>query len=198
MRRGGSLLDREYVNVEYTVSMPEKNLDLLELGPHGILGNDNVFIVRARKCAKKGLLGWRKTENPEGIALVDFVAFIVQSYFNALLSYVLSGTFCEANVLKVMDQKTLVHSSIWVLINGSVQSQHLFPVLEATNSSKSRCKCTEYIEMYAAGGLPKAAKGYFKKDMSRNKSVYFRARFGPIYSASKTKKYFLKNTTMDN
>ena len=35
----------------------EKNLDLLEQGPHGILGNDNVFIVRARKCAKKGWLG---------------------------------------------------------------------------------------------------------------------------------------------
>ena len=34
--------------------------------------------------------------------------------------------------------------------------------------------------------------------MSRNKSSYFRARFGAIYSASKTKKYLLKNSTSGN
>ena len=38
---------------------------------------------------------------------VDFVTFIVQSYFDTLLRYVLSVTFCGAAVLKVMDQKTL-------------------------------------------------------------------------------------------
>ena len=34
--------------------------------------------------------------------------------------------------------------------------------------------------------------------MSRNKSFDFRARFGEIYSASKTKKYLLKNSTIGN
>ena len=34
--------------------------------------------------------------------------------------------------------------------------------------------------------------------MSRNKSYDLRARFGAIYSASKTKKYFLKNSTIGN
>ena len=52
--------------------------------------------------------GWDdvKTENPEGTAQVDFVTFIVQSYFDTLLRYAV--TFCGAVVLKVMDQKTLV------------------------------------------------------------------------------------------
>ena len=48
----------------------------------------------------------RKYENPEGTAQVDFVTFIVQSYFETLLRYAV--TFCGAVVLKVMDQKTLV------------------------------------------------------------------------------------------
>ena len=47
-----------------------------------------------------------KTENPEGTTQVDFVTFIVQSYFDTLLRYAV--TFCGAVVLKVMDQKTLV------------------------------------------------------------------------------------------
>ena len=34
--------------------------------------------------------------------------------------------------------------------------------------------------------------------MSRNKSFNFGARFGAIYSASKTKKYLLKNSTIGN
>ena len=58
--------------------------------------------------ANKRWLGWRKTENPEGTAWVDFVTFIVQSYFDTLLRCVLSVTFCGAAFLKVMDQKTLV------------------------------------------------------------------------------------------
>ena len=36
------------------------------------------------------------------------MTFIVQSYFDTLLRYVLSVTFCGAVVMKVMDQKTLV------------------------------------------------------------------------------------------
>ena len=34
--------------------------------------------------------------------------------------------------------------------------------------------------------------------MSKNKSFDVRARFGAIYSASKTKKYLLKNSTIGN
>ena len=34
--------------------------------------------------------------------------------------------------------------------------------------------------------------------MSRNKSFNFTARFGAIHSASKTKKYLLKNNTIGN
>ena len=51
-------------------------------------------------------LSFPQTENPEGTAQVDFVTFIVQSYFDTLLRYAV--TFCGAVVLKVMDQKTLV------------------------------------------------------------------------------------------
>ena len=46
------------------------------------------------------------TKNPEGTPQVDFVTFIVQSYFDTLLCYAV--TFCGAVVLNVMDQKTLV------------------------------------------------------------------------------------------
>ena len=50
-----------------------------------------------------------KTENFEGTGYVDFVTFLVQSYFDTLLRYVLSVTFCGAvGSVKVMDQKTLV------------------------------------------------------------------------------------------
>ena len=55
-------------------------------------------------------LGRRKDRKSRGDpGYLDFVAFIVQSYmyFDTLLRYVLSVTFCEAVVLKVMDQKTL-------------------------------------------------------------------------------------------
>ena len=34
--------------------------------------------------------------------------------------------------------------------------------------------------------------------MLRNKSFYFRAKFGAIYSASETKEYVLKNIPIDN
>ena len=44
-------------------------------------------------------------ENPEGTAQVDFVPFIVRSYFDILLRYAM--TFCGAVILKVMDQQTL-------------------------------------------------------------------------------------------
>ena len=43
---------------------------------------------------------------------------------------------------------------------------------------------------------PKLQRDILK--MSKNKSFYFRARFGTIYGASKTKKYLLKNSTIGN
>ena len=43
---------------------------------------------------------------------------------------------------------------------------------------------------------PKLQRDILK--MSKNKSLYFRARFGAIYGASKTKKYLLKNSTISN
>ena len=54
----------------------------------------------------------------------------------------------------------------------------------------------QYIKMYVAGVWTKTAKEYFK--MSRNKSFDVRARFGAIYSASKTKKDLSKNCTIGN
>ena len=53
-------------------------------------------------------LGCRKDRKSQRDRLqkVDFVTFIVQSYFDTLLCYAV--TFCGAVVLKVMDQKTLV------------------------------------------------------------------------------------------
>ena len=43
---------------------------------------------------------------------------------------------------------------------------------------------------------PKRPRDILK--MSWNKSFYFRARFGAIYSASKTKNWLLKNSTISN
>ena len=43
---------------------------------------------------------------------------------------------------------------------------------------------------------PKLPRDILK--LSKNKLFYFRARFGAIYSASKTKKYLLKNSTIGN
>ena len=54
----------------------------------------------------------------------------------------------------------------------------------------------QYIKMYVVGVWTKTAKGYFKN--VENKSFDVRARFGAIYSVSKTKKYLLKNSTIGN
>ena len=52
-REGGTLVTRAYIKVLtaeiYNQYMPEKNLDLLEQGPRGMIGNDDVSIVPARK-----------------------------------------------------------------------------------------------------------------------------------------------------
>ena len=49
----------------------------------------------------------------------------------------------------------------------------------------------QYIKMHVAGVWTKTAKGYYK-------NVEEEARFGAIYSASKTKEDLLKNSTIDN
>ena len=62
------------------------------------------------------------------------MTFIVQSYFDTLLCYVLSVTFCGAVVLKVMDQKTLVkRRSYKVRITVYIQILGEFARLEITN-----------------------------------------------------------------
>ena len=55
-------------------------------------------------------LEWRKHKKSrrDRLQWVDFVTLIAQSYFDTLLRYLLSVTFCGAVVMKVMDQKTLV------------------------------------------------------------------------------------------
>ena len=56
----------KYLQLKYTVSMPEKNLDSLEQGPQRIgIGNDDVSIVCTPKYER---LDDVKTENPEGTA----------------------------------------------------------------------------------------------------------------------------------
>ena len=55
------------------------------------------------------------------------------------------------------------------------------------------CNTSKYMQQEFE---PKLPRDILK--MSRNKSFYFRARFGAIYSASKTKKYLLKNSTLGN
>ena len=55
------------------------------------------------------------------------------------------------------------------------------------------CNTSKYMQQEFE---PKLPRDILK--MSRNKSFYFRARFGAIYSASKTKKYLLKNSTIGN
>ena len=65
------------------------------------------FLLFAPASAK--WLGWHKDRKSRRDRLGSFLSsFIVQSYFNTLLRYVLSATFCGAVILKVMDQKTLV------------------------------------------------------------------------------------------
>ena len=54
----------------------------------------------------------------------------------------------------------------------------------------------QYIKMYVARVSVKTERDISK--MSRNKLFDFRARFGAIYSVSKTKKYFSKNSTIGN
>ena len=56
-----------------------------------------------------------------------------------------------------------------------------------------RCNTSKYMQQEFEAYLPRDIL-----KMSRNKSFNFRARFGAIYSASKTKKYLLKNSTLGN
>ena len=55
------------------------------------------------------------------------------------------------------------------------------------------CNTSKYMQQEFEPKLPRDILR-----MSRNKSFNIRARFGAIYSASKTKKYLLKNSTLGN
>ena len=63
----------------------------------------------------------------------------------------------------------------------------------AVKSLKMHCYTSKYMHQEFE---PKLPRDILK--MSRNKSFNFRARFGAIYSASKTKKYLSKNSTLAN
>ena len=52
------------------------------------------------------------------------------------------------------------------------------------------CNTSKYMRQEFEQKLP--------RDILRNKSLNFRARFGAIYSASQSKKYLLKNSTLGN
>ena len=110
--QGGTVVTRSYIierylQLKYTVSIPEQISICLNRGREESIGNEDVCIVCTRKY-EMVLKDDVKRENPEGTAQVDFVTLIVQLYFDTLLRYELSVTFCGAVVLKVMDQKTLV------------------------------------------------------------------------------------------
>ena len=55
------------------------------------------------------------------------------------------------------------------------------------------CNTSKYMQQEFEPKLPRDIL-----EMSRNKSFNIRARFKPICSASKTKKYLLKNSTIGN
>ena len=89
------LADRRPADLQtYRLADLRKKISIcLNTGREESVGNDDVM----------------KTENFEGTGQVDFVTFIVHSYFDTLLRYLLSVTFCGAvGSVKVMDQKTLV------------------------------------------------------------------------------------------
>ena len=92
------------LQLKYTVSMPEKES---RFSWTGAAWNRSVMIAFLLSApASTRWLGWRKTD--EGTAYWVGFCDMVQSYFDTLLRYVLSVTFCGATLLKVMDQKTLV------------------------------------------------------------------------------------------
>ena len=56
----------------------------------------------------------------------------------------------------------------------------------------------QYFKMYAAGVWAKTAKGYFKTVDEQVILLQSKVCIGAIYSASKTKKYLSKNSTIGN
>ena len=98
--RGGILVTRAHIK-ESTCSWNIQSVSIcLNRGREEWVGNDDGAPESTR------WLGWR--QDHEGTARVDFVQFIVQSYFDTHLRCPLLVTFCGAVDLKVMDQKTLV------------------------------------------------------------------------------------------
>ena len=67
-------------------------------------GRQNKIFYKQNLSKPSPQLGWRKTGNStpkaEGTTQANFVTLIVQSYFDSLLRYVLSVSFCGATVLE--------------------------------------------------------------------------------------------------
>ena len=75
----------------------------LSRGREESVGNDDVSIVCARKYEMVRMTSEDRTSPRDRLG--RFCEFIVQSFFDTLLRYVLSVTFCGAVVsVKVMDQ----------------------------------------------------------------------------------------------
>ena len=106
--RGGTLATRAYIKVStYSSNIQSVYQKKTRFARTGAARNRQVIMTFycLRPQVRNGQ-GDVKTENSERTTQVDFVTFIVQSYFDTLLRYAV--TFCGAVVLKVMDQKTLV------------------------------------------------------------------------------------------
>ena len=100
-------------------------------------------------------------------------------------------------IFLVIISAKMLDSPIWTFIQGSLQSQYRFSNWKQLTAVKAVEDALQYINMYVAGVSAKTVQRDISK-MSRNKSFDFRARFGAIYSASKTKEYLLNNSTIGN
>ena len=86
---------RKLLTVERYIQYARKKLDLLEQGSHGICWVMMTFLFSRPQVRDGDRLG----------RICDIYCRVI--YFDTLLRYVLSVTFCEAAVLKVMDQDSL-------------------------------------------------------------------------------------------
>ena len=93
-----------------------------------------LFAPGSKRC-----LGWRKKENPEGTALVDFVTFGTVTLWYSFVLGVISDILWSSCFLKVMDQKTLVKRGAYkcVHINTWRVCQRSHGVMVSTLDSES-------------------------------------------------------------
>ena len=97
--------------------------------------------------------------------------------------------------LVLISAKMLERSELWYKVACNLNT--FFSNWKQLTAVKAVEDALQYIKMYVAGVSAKTVQRDISK-MSRNKSFDFRARFGAIYSASKTKKYLLNNSTIGN